>query len=374
MIKHHKLLQILCCAITLFTSLFSSGCQQQPTLPGSSSLQLEVVKEITLSPEVAEHLGNVVDRIPASPSEDLLALTNARSPIHIVVVDYNGDLVEVVGSEGRGPEELLWPRYFGFDQENNIVVYDNDLALFKVFKHSSGSVSSYSPPSIQDMQIKGEGYFEGTCKDKWYILTSSFSGIIDDSTPIVGIFSKEFELLHTMGRYDPLFVERSETRSVMRSPTLQTDCERKVLYTSHVKVPFIQVYSMNDQSLIHRTEAMPPSFKLSDTFVSTVYDFAAHQEFRRDEQSTNMIVSHNEHYVITSFFNNTTEFIETRDSLTRNYFLAVYDRETYSFIGELPVEGTIAGTTRQGYLIEIIDDNPENFTIRFLDIQPVTGG
>src|SRR5690625_2675399 len=95
MIKHHKLLQILCCAITLFTSLFSSGCQQQPTLPGSSSLQLEVVKEITLSPEVAEHLGNVVDRIPASPSEDLLALTNARSPIHIVVVDYNGDLVEV---------------------------------------------------------------------------------------------------------------------------------------------------------------------------------------------------------------------------------------------------------------------------------------
>src|SRR5690625_8029643 len=78
----------------------------------------------------------------------------------------------------------------------------------------------------------------------------------------------------------------------MRSPTIQTDCERKVLYTSHVKVPFIQVYSMNDQSLIHRTEAMPPSFKLSDTFVSTVYDFAAHQEFRRDEQSTNMIVSH----------------------------------------------------------------------------------
>src|SRR5690625_178799 len=204
-------------AIILFAGLFSSGCQQQPTLPGSSSLQLEVVKEITLSPEVAEHLGNVVDRIPASPSEDLLALTNARSPIHIVVVDYNGDLVEVVGSEGRGPEELLWPRYFGFDQENNIVVYDNDLALFKVFKHSSGSVSSYSPPSIQDMQIKGEGYFEGTCKDKWYILTSSFSGIIDDSTPIVGIFSKEFELLHTMGRYDPLFVERSETPSVCRT-------------------------------------------------------------------------------------------------------------------------------------------------------------
>src|SRR5690625_5977012 len=108
------------------------------------------------------------------------------------------------------------------------------------------------------MQIKGEGYFEGTCKDKWYILTSSFSGIIDDSTPIVGIFSKEFELLHTMGRYDPLFVERSETRSVMRSPTLQTDYERKVLYTSHVNVLFIKVYILYDQSLIYCSVSLTP--------------------------------------------------------------------------------------------------------------------
>src|SRR5690625_7184568 len=125
---------------------------------------------------------------------------------------------------------------------------------------------------------------------------------------------------------------------------------------------------MNDTTHIVRTEANQPSLKLSYTYLSTVYDYAAQQEFRRDEQSTNMIVSHNEHYVITSFFNNTTEFIETRDSLTRNYFLAVYDRETYSYIGGLPVEGTIAGTTRQGYLIEIIDDNPDTLTIRFLDI------
>src|SRR5690625_2560383 len=61
-------------AIILFAGLFSSRCQQQPTLPGASSLQLEVVKEITLSPEVAEHLGNVIHQIPASPTENLLAI------------------------------------------------------------------------------------------------------------------------------------------------------------------------------------------------------------------------------------------------------------------------------------------------------------
>src|SRR5690625_7197386 len=48
-------------------------------------------------------------------------------------------------------------------------------------------------------------------------------------------------------------------------------------------------------------------------FLYGIINLGVHQEFRRDEQSTNRIVSHNEHYVITSFFNNTTEFIETRD-------------------------------------------------------------
>src|SRR5690554_6322207 len=144
-------------SIILLTAILA-GCQQQPPpISESSSLQLITVKETTLSPEVAEHLGNVIHRIPASPSDDLLALTNSDSPVHIVVVDYNGDLVNIAGSEGRGPEELLWPRQFGFDQNNNIVVYDNNLALFKIFNHSSDSVSSYPPPSIQDMKIKGEG-------------------------------------------------------------------------------------------------------------------------------------------------------------------------------------------------------------------------
>ena len=105
------------------------------------------------------------------------------------------------------------------------------------------------------------------------------------------------------------------------------------------KVP--KIFQARDHFYIFLDEEL-----VKPLFLYGIINLGVHQEFRRDEQSTNRIVSHNEHYVITSFFNNTTEFIETRDSLTRNYFLAVYDRETYSFIGELPVEGTITGTTR----------------------------
>src|SRR5690625_7736624 len=81
---------------------------------------------------------------------------NARSPIYIVIVDYNGDLVEVVGSEGRGPEELTGPRHFGFDHASNIVVYDYGLGLFKAFDRATGTVSSATSPFSEGLLIMSE--------------------------------------------------------------------------------------------------------------------------------------------------------------------------------------------------------------------------
>lgn len=132
------------------------------------------------------------------------------------------------------------------------------------------------------------------------------------------------------------------------------------------KVP--KIFQARDHFYIFLDEEL-----VKPLFLYGIINLGVHQEFRRDEQSTNRIVSHNEHYVITSFFNNTTEFIENLDFLDRNYFLAAYSKNDFSFVDELKVDGAIYGITRQGYLIEIIDDNPENFTIRFLDIQPVAG-
>ncbi|HLR90618.1 MAG TPA: hypothetical protein VK040_06645 [Balneolaceae bacterium] len=360
-------------AIILFAGLFSSGCQQQPTLPGSSSLQLEVVKEITLSPEVAEHLGNVIHQIPASPTENLLALSNSRSPIHIVVVDYNGDLVEVVGSEGRGPEELTGPRHFGFDHASNIVVYDYGLGLFKAFDRATGTVSSATSPFSEGLLIMSDGVLNPPCYGKWYAATQLVTGVLDETVPTTAVFGEKLDFINSFGSYDPFFLDRPDTRSVLQGVSIHVDCDNKRLYTTNGKVPFVQIYDLENQSLIHRTEEIPPSFMLSNTFISTVYDMETYREFRRDEQSSNTKIFSNDQFIITSFFNNTTEFIENLDFLDRNYFLAAYSKNDFSFVDELKVDGAIYGITRQGYLIEIIDDNPENFTIRFLDIQPVAG-
>src|SRR5690625_3853592 len=112
---------------------------------------------------------------------------------------------------------------------------------------------------------------------------------------------------------------------------------------------------------------------LSNTFISTVYDMETYREFRRDEQSSNTKIFSNDQFIITSFFNNTTEFIENLNFLDRNYFLAAYSKNDFSFVDELKVAGAIYGINCLDYLIEIIDDNHENFTIRFLHLLLVAG-
>lgn len=360
-----KSFQTIYLAIFLFSILFMGNCQNSAQdEPGQ--LLLTTVKEFQISTEAAQHLGRVIQRIPASPADDLLALTNTDSPLHIIIVDYDGNLIDIVGAEGRGPEEFLSTRHYGFDNSSNVVVYDYSSALFKKFDRVSNTVSTYQSPLFEDLAIKPEGFFNGSCHRNWYVGLASMSGIIENTTPTVAEFDRDFNLIKMFGTYDPFFWEKQ--RSVMRNPTPRVDCNRGLIYTTHTKIPFFQIYSLEDHSLIQRVEVVPPSFKLSDKIISTVNDFAAHQKFRRDEQSTTMIISHTDQFIFSSFFNNTTEFIDTRDPKTRDYFVAVYNIEDYSFAGELAVDGAIYGTTRQGYLIEVIDDNPESFTIRLLDV------
>lgn len=368
-----KLQKILFKICLIACGALAISCRQQPPiLSESSSLQLVAVKEITLSPEVAEHLGNVIHQIPASPTEDLLALTNSRSPIHIVVVDYNGNLVDVVGSEGRGPEELTGPRHFGFDNSSNIIVYDYALGLFKSFDRTAQSVSSATPPFSEDLRIQTAGTLNPPCNEKWYVATQLVTGFANETMPTIAVFDEKLNFQESFGTYDPFFLGHQKTRSILQNVNINIDCEQQLLYTTHSKVPFIQIYELENHSLVHRTEHIPPSFMLSDTFVSRVYDMEAYREYRRDEQSSNTKIFSTEQYIITSFFNNSTDYIETQDFLSRNYFLAVYSKDDFSFVDELKVENAIFGITRQGYLIEIIDDDPENYTIRLLDIRPVS--
>lgn len=65
--------------IIFFTGNFTIGCQQQneAETTNTTSIRLVPQKEFTIQPEAAQHLGSVSQHIPASPEDDLLALTNS---------------------------------------------------------------------------------------------------------------------------------------------------------------------------------------------------------------------------------------------------------------------------------------------------------
>lgn len=220
------------------------------------------------------------------------------------------------------------------------------------------------------MGIKSVDILNPPCNGKWYVATQLLTNFADETMPTVAVFDENLNFVSSFGSYDPFFLEKHpNTRSILQHVNINIDCERNRLYSTHVKVSFIQIYDTENYSLLNRTEIIPPSFNLSDTFISTVYDLEAYREFRRDEQSSNTEIFSTDQYIITSFFNNTTEYIDFQNFRDRDYYLAIYSIDDFSLIDELEVNGVIYGITRQGYLIEVLDDDPENFTIRFLDIQ-----
>ncbi|TYP93621.1 hypothetical protein LX73_1328 [Fodinibius salinus] len=115
----------------------------------------------------------------------------------------------------------------------------------------------------------------------------------------------------------------------------------------------------------------PPSFRLSDEFIGKVKDSEKLKEFAINDQSTTVFLAQNKEYLLHTFRNETSKFYETRNYNDRNHFLAIYSKNDYQFIKEVPLSGAPLGYTKEGYIITLVNDNPNNFKIKFLEIKKV---
>lgn len=347
----------------LLIFLSSLGCTQPE--PSETQHQAVTVSSFTVSQNASQHLSDVYPAIVTSPNGEKIALTNYESPVNVVVIDREGELVNSIGHEGRGPDELLNSIYFGFQGNEELTVYDYSLTAFKRFSIESGEAESFDTPFRDGMSAHSDHRLDGQCDEDFFIAIRKYEAPTDGDGPIVGKLDRDFNLISAFGDYDPFFIGE---RSVLRSPRLGIDCERSTLYTTHSKVPFIQVFDTHNEEKITRIDHQPPSFMLSDTFYSQVYDLQAFHEFRESEQSISKIIVPGEHFLKLVFYNDTMEAFEARDFTKRHFYIALYDRDDYSFVEEIPVNGPVYGATRSGELIVVHDDDPENFQIEIIEI------
>lgn len=348
--------------LTSFFLILLISCQNT-SLKTKPDIIVKIKKEITLDDSTSNLLHSIYPIASGSKSSEIIAIPNKRNPVSVILMNYDGKLIDEIGSEGRGPDEIQSARYIGFDNENNVVVIDKALALIKKFDRKTKGVKSYDLFLEDGIDITSTNLEE--CDDKWFVGINKYKGMPNDTTDIIGVLNKDFKLIKTFGNFDPFF---KGNKSIFQDPAISVDCENKLLFTTHWKVPFVQVYDLNDYSLQKRIDEIPPSFRLSDKFIDYVSNIDAIREFTVNEQSLSIFIGHTNKYIILPFRNNSLNFFETRNYADRTHYIAVYSRDDYSLIGEYQVQGVLLGMTKEGYLISLINDNPENLTVHLLEI------
>ncbi len=330
-----------------------------------SKVKLELSRELKLDEKTLEQVHRTYTVAMDNPVSDELIFTNFTSPIQLVVINYDGGLVETIGKEGRGPEEIQDARFFGFDEKGNALVLDKASAFFKYYDRNNDEVTSFNYPIKKGISVTSRNLQQ--CDGKWYLGVQLLGEPTLPSTPIVAVFDSTFSLTDTLGGYDSFFEGRTD---VMQETLINIDCKSRLIYTSHAKTPFIQVFSMDDELYQKRTELKPKSFMLSDKFISMVGSKTTMARFLSEKQSTSLHLAHSDKYLFHVFRNETGTVKDVRILNDSHHFVAVYDKKSLDYLGELKLPGATMGSTKNGELIILKDENTSEF--QFLNVIPAS--
>lgn len=339
------------------------SCNSSPDQT-SPDFKTSVYQEVLLDDQAAETIHSIYPIASASSEEDVIALANLRQPVGVTLIDYHGNFIDRVGSEGRGPDEILSARYIGMDSSGEIVINDKAQGLIKTFDRNTGEVQSHHSLIEQDIDITSRDLRQ--CDDQWILSVNHFEYAISDTSSIAGRFDEKFRLIDTFGMADPFL---AGNRSILQDPVIAVDCSQNRVYSTHLKVPFIQVFDLGDGSKLARTEDLPPSFKLSDQFIDEVQNQVEYRDFLIEEQSVTLFPGFTDDLILLLFRNDTEAFHESRGFPDRDHFLAAWSKNDLSYQGELPIDGAPLGVTKEGYVISLMNDEPDDFRLNLLKVR-----
>ncbi len=333
------------------------GCSKEI----STELEYKVIKEFTLDDETQEHLHRMYTSVSSSPSNDELAFTNYASPISVVLTNYNGQFVESIGKEGRGPDEIQSARYLGFDDNNDLIILDKTGAFFKQYNRNTNEVHSYDYPIKDGISVTTRNL--QMCNGKWYLGIQLLGEDTHTTVPIIGVYDLEFKLVDTLGGYDPYFKGRS---GILQEPLTSIDCTNGIIYTTHGKLPYVQAYSIETKSLVGNSDEIPTSFMLSDKFITMVSSQRQMTRFLSEEQSTSIHLGNDDSNIYHVYRNETNKLDRVRNLNDSDHYVAVYEKENLKLLGEVKLPGAVLGFTKEGTLIVLKDER--NMIIQFLKI------
>lgn len=326
------------------------------------SIELLELEDIHISIEEELTLNRVRDVVITNHDESLLGFINDETN-EVFVLDTDGEFIGKVGQDGTGPDELSRVSSFGFDDQNNILIYDGRQDFFKKFS-LNGDLRSIQDGILEDgLWIRSQKLF--IVNDHAYLGIEEAAdyggGFWNYST--MAKYDIDGRLVNTFGDYDPTLIG---TGPIYKYANILVD--GNTVFTTHRTSPYVQVYELEDTNRAGHFGMQSENFLITDNEV----EITDSREIRNEKNLHQSFVGENfttEELYFFYFFNNSEEFWNTHDPNKRSHFLAVYKKtQPYEYLGELKLPHAPLMITSDNIIFLLKDDDPDNFIVSKYEI------
>lgn len=285
-----------------------------------------------------------------------------------LVTNSEGEIQTIISEEGRGPGEIIKADGFNFDNQNNLVVFDQNQLMVKVFD-TDGTIVSHAKPEKSSYYISGRKLhiYKGNIVSA--TMDQRLLGNIKEEaykSKLAAIHSYDGKLVDTVGVYDPSLQE--EPKSYNLFPIVNLAPEEHKLISTHYHNYRIQLYNLNTEKRIAWFGRKTQHFKEGKEYISSNLPREKVQDMSVGRSSA-VSVHWLSNYIVLYFETLTEDFFETENFNKKESYLAVYNGDNYHSYGDIKLPYVLGNVANDKlYLIE--NDNPDNFTVGVYELIP----
>lgn len=334
------------------------------------NIVLEKESEFTISGSDDLRLDMVLDVISFNKTDSLILWVNTIQN-QVFVTDTEGNIQTYFGRKGAGPSEFRDVTATGFDENDQLIIYDWQLDLIKTFDMDGDLVNELFGLVENNLWIRSRRIFISDGYLHFGIQAAVERGEVWD-TNVIARFDEEANLLNTFGGYGDDLKQRE---LYYIHPDFTMDTDKGTFFITHSSYHIIKAVSSEGKTLA-RFGVQPENFRYADDQVVQT-DTREERDQKNLHQSSSGPPHVTKDHFYFYFFNYTEEFFDTIDRSSRTYnpntrdsYMAVYNNaEPYNYYGEAELPYTLLGATKNGKIYLLENDDPDNFTIAIYNLK-----
>lgn len=283
---------------------------------------------------------------------------------HIVITDNIGNLLFIVGKQGKGPQEFIDISSWNFDDYDNLIIFDQGQRMVKIFDQRGEHIKSVKVFSNEELLEYSRILFARDSLIYMGVLEARYSNFenIEDSK-LIGVLDYNGKLRKLIGTYDPYVTLATMYTS---QPIFDIDFQKRKIYSSHMNSYRIQIFNLKANNRLAYFGYKSPHFIESAEEISP---FAP--KYKRREMALNQSFTKGlyvtDKYILLYFYNLTEKWYKTRSPIDKEYFISIFDKKKHNFIGEIRLPFSL-GSVHNNRLYLVENNNPDNYTVGIYEL------